>query len=490
MSTETENEGGKAAAEGSLLDTILSETKLAPGDEAYDVTKQGVQAFISEMLKGRDTKKIDKAAVDAMIAELDARMSKQLNHILHNKQFQAIESAWRSLKYVVDGVDFRENVRINVLSVQKNELLEDFEDAPEVTKSGLYRTVYSAEYGTFGGRPYGVMCSLYEFAGGPQDIELLQQCAAVATMSHAPFIGNVSPKLFGIDSYEDLPKLKDLQSLFEGPQYARWHAFRESEDARYVGLCSPRLMLRQPYGPEDVPVKSFNFVEDVIDQHENYLWGYSSIALTTRVADSFAKYRWCPNIIGPTSGGAVEDLPLHQYKQAGEIRTKLPIECQLTERREFEMAEEGMIGLTMRKGSNNASFFSANSVQKPKVFPNTPEGIEASTNYRLGTQLPYMFIVTRLSHYLKVLQREQIGSWKERGDLQRELNQWISQYVADMDNPAPAVRSRRPLRKASITVEDVEGQPGWYKCSMKIRPHFKYMGASFELSLVGKLDKE
>ena len=144
----------------------------------------------------------------------------------------------------------------------------------------------------------------------------------------------------------------------------------------------------------------------------------------------------------------------------------------------------------MRKGSNNAAFFSANSVQKPKVFPNTPEGIEASTNYRLGTQLPYMFIITRLSHYLKVLQREQIGSWKERGDLQRELNTWISQYVADMDNPAPAVRSRRPLRKASITVEDVEGQPGWYKCSMKVRPHFKYMGASFELSLVGKLDKE
>jgi type VI secretion system protein ImpC len=490
MSTETENEGGKAAAEGSLLDTILSETKLSPGDEAYDVTKQGVQAFISEMLKGRDTKKIDKAAVDSMIAELDSRMSKQLNQILHNKAFQALESAWRSLKYVVDNVDFRENVRINVLSVQKNELLEDFEDAPEVTKSGLYRTVYSAEYGTFGGRPYGLMCSLYEFAGGPQDIELLQQCAAVATMSHAPFLGNVSPKLFGIDSYEDLPKLKDLQSLFEGPQYARWHAFRESEDARYVGLCAPRLMLRQPYGPEDVPVKSFNFVEDVVDQHDNYLWGQSSIALTTRVADSFAKYRWCPNIIGPTSGGAVEDLPLHQYKQAGELRTKLPIECQLTERREFEMAEEGMIGLTMRKGSNNASFFSANSVQKPKVFPNTPEGIEASTNYRLGTQLPYMFIVTRLSHYLKVLQREQIGSWKERGDLQRELNQWISQYVADMDNPAPAVRSRRPLRKASITVEEVEGQPGWYKCSMKIRPHFKYMGASFELSLVGKLDKE
>ncbi|EDM80861.1 hypothetical protein PPSIR1_28163 [Plesiocystis pacifica SIR-1] len=490
MSTETQNEGAQAAGEGSLFDQILAETKLSPGDEAYDVTRQGVQAFIGEMLKGREGKKIDKAAVDAMIVEIDSRLSAQINEILHHKDFQAMESSWRSLKYVIDNVNFRENVRVNMLSVQKDELLEDFEDAPEITKSGLYRTVYSAEYGTFGGRPYGVMCSLYEFDGGPQDIELLQNCAAVATMSHAPFLGNASPKLFGIESYEELPKLKDLQSLFEGPQYARWHSFRESEDARYVGLCAPRMILRQPYGPDDVPVKSFNFVEDVIDQHDNYLWGLSSIAMTVRVADSFAKYRWCPNIIGPTSGGAVEGLPLHQYKQGGEIQTKLPIECQLTERREFEMAEEGLIGLTMRKGSDNAAFFSANSVQKPKVFPNTPEGKAAETNYRLGTQLPYMFVVTRLSHYMKVLQREQIGSWKERSDLQRELNTWISQYVADMENPAPDVRSRRPLRKASITVEDVEGQPGWYKCSMKIRPHFKYMGASFELSLVGKLDKD
>ncbi|MCA9685983.1 MAG: type VI secretion system contractile sheath large subunit, partial [Myxococcales bacterium] len=176
MSTETENEaGGAAAAEGSLLETILSETKLTPGDEAYDVTKAGVQAFISEMLKGRDNKKIDKAAVDSMIVELDQRLSKQINEILHHKDFQKVEAAWRSLKYVVDNVNFRENVRINVLSVQKDELLEDFEDAPEVTKSGLYRTVYSAEYGTFGGRPYGVMCSLYEFDAGPQDIELLTQ---------------------------------------------------------------------------------------------------------------------------------------------------------------------------------------------------------------------------------------------------------------------------------------------------------------------------
>jgi type VI secretion system protein ImpC len=237
-------------------------------------------------------------------------------------------------------------------------------------------------------------------------------------------------------------------------------------------------------------VKGFNFSEDVIGEHGRYLWGHASNAMATRIADSFAKYRWCPNIIGPQAGGAVDGLPLHQYEAMGEIQTKIPTEVMLTERREFELSEQGFIGLTFRKDSDGAAFFSANSAQKPKTFGNSEEGKAAETNYRLGTQLPYMFIMSRLAHYLKVLQREQIGTWKERSDLERELNRWINQYVADMDDPAPGVRSRRPLRQAAIKVENVEGQPGWYRCSLQVRPHFKYMGAAFTLSLVGKLDKE
>jgi type VI secretion system protein ImpC len=143
----------------------------------------------------------------------------------------------------------------------------------------------------------------------------------------------------------------------------------------------------------------------------------------------------------------------------------------------------------MRKGSDNAAFFSANSTQKPKYFGTSKEGKDAELNYKLGTQLPYMMISNRLAHYIKVIQRENIGTWKERGDLESELNKWISQYVADQENPSPAVRSRKPLRKAQIEVTEVAGEPGWYGCSLKVRPHFKYMGASFELSLVGKLDK-
>ncbi|NOK01095.1 MULTISPECIES: type VI secretion system contractile sheath large subunit [Myxococcus] len=494
MANETQTQKSTGVANDaslSLLDEILSEAKLKPKDEGYDVAKRGVQAFITEMLApNRSEERVDKALVDAMIAEIDKRLSSQVNEILHAKEFQKLESSWRSLKFMVDRTDFRENTRVEMLNASKEDLQKDFEDAPEVTKSGLYKLVYSNEYGVFGGKPYGIISANYDFNVGPQDMELLRKCASVAAMAHAPFIGNAAPEVFGEESFLKLPDLKDLKSLFEGPQYARWHSFRESEDSRYVGLALPRFLLRLPYGEKTVPVKAFNFTEDVVGHHERYLWGHASVALTSRVADSFAKFRWSPNIIGPQSGGAVENLPLHQYEAMGEIQTKIPTEVMLTERREFELSEEGFIGLVFRKDSDNAAFFSANSTQKPRFFGNTPEGKAAETNYRLGTQLPYMFIMTRLAHYIKVLQREQIGSWKEKSDLERELNHWLSQYISDMDDPAPAVRSRRPLRAARVVVEDVEGQPGWYRCSLQVRPHFKYMGASFTLSLVGKLDKE
>jgi type VI secretion system protein ImpC len=479
------------AAEGSLLDEIMASSKMAPGDEGYDVAKLGVQAFLKEIL-APDSKlaKADKVAVDQMISEIDAKLSEQVDQFLHHPDVQKLESSWRGLKLLVDRTDFRENIKIEVLNISKDSLLEDFEDAPELTKSGLYKHVYTSEYGTFGGEPYGAIIGNYDFGPGPQDVALLSKVAAVATMAHAPFIAAAGPKFFGIDSYQGLPNLKDLNSIMSGPQYTKWQSFRESEDSRSVGLTCPRFLLRLPYGAETKPVKAFNYEESVKEDHEHYLWGNTAFAFATRLTESFAKYRWCPNIIGPQSGGSVEDLPLHQFDSMGEIETKIPTEVLISERREYELSEEGFIGLTMRKGSDNACFFSANSAQKPKSFGQSAEGKAAELNYRLGTQLPYLFIVNRLAHYIKVLQREQIGSWKEKEDLSRELNKWIGQYVADTDNPSPAIRSRCPLRSAAITVEDVPGEAGWYKVGMQVRPHFKYMGAFFTLGLVGKLDKQ
>lgn len=491
MSTSAAVESDRSAADLGILNRIIAETKLTPDDEAYDIAKRGVSAFIEELLKPQnENEPVKKAMVDRMIAEIDAKLSRQMDEILHNAEFQALESSWRGLKLLVDRTNFRENIKLEIINASKQDLLDDFEDSPEITQSGLYKHIYTAEYGQFGGQPVGALIANYFFDPSAPDVKTLQYVASVASMSHAPFIAAAGPKFFGLESFTGLPDLKDLKDHFEGPQFAKWQSFREQEDARYVGLTVPRFLLRNPYDPEDNPVKTFVYKENVANSHEHYLWGNTAYTFASKLTDSFAKFRWCPNIIGPQSGGAVEDLPLHHFESMGEIETKIPTEVLVSDRREYELAEEGFIALTMRKGSDNAAFFSANSAQKPKFFGISEEGKTAELNYKLGTQLPYMFIINRLAHYLKVLQREQIGAWKERTDLELELNKWIRQFVADQENPSSEVRSRRPLRAAQVIVSDVDGEPGWYRVSLNVRPHFKYMGADFTLSLVGKLDKE
>lgn len=476
--------------EGSLLDQIVSQTRMQRGDEGYDVAKRGVGAFIAELLRPENREeRVNKNLIDRMIDELDTQLSAQMDAILHTAEFQQLESAWRGLKILVDRTDFTQNIKIELLNVSKQDLYDDFEDAPDVTKSGLYKLAYTAEYGQFGGEPVGAIIANYEFGPNSVDMKTLQNAAAVAAVSHAPFVAAAGPKFFGLDEFDGLPNLKELSSIFEGPQFAKWRSFRESEDAKYVGLTLPRFLLRQPWHPEENPSKGFNYREDVSASHERYLWGNTAFAFATRLTESFAKYRWCPNIVGPQSGGAVEDLPVHLFESMGDIEAKVPTEVLISDRREFELAEEGFIPLTMRKGSDNAAFFSANSVQKARFFGHSEEAKQKELNFRLSTQLPYMFIINRLAHYLKVLQRENLGTWKDRVELQRELNQWITAYVADQENPSAGVRSRRPLRAAKITVEDVEGQSGIYRVDLQVRPHFKYMGADFELSLVGKLEK-
>lgn len=480
-----------SATQSSLLDEIMLQTRMIPSDDGYDIAKKGVAAFIENLLGSEyGVDQVNKALVDQMLVELDSKISAQMDEILHNESVQKIESAWRGVKMLVDRTDFRENNKIELLNVTKEELLDDFEFAPETAQSGLYKHVYSSGYGQFGGEPVGAIIGNYAFTPSSPDIKLLQYVGAVGAMAHAPFISGVAPEFFGIESFEELPNIKDLKATFDSPRYIKWRQLRDSDDARYLALTAPRFLLRTPYDPNNNPVKTFNYRENVSDSHDNYLWGNTSFALASRLTDSFAQYRWCPNIIGPQSGGAVENLPVHLYESLGELQAKIPTEVLISDRKEFELAEEGFIALTMRKGSDNAAFFSANSIQKPKAFPNTKEGREAEMNFKLGTQLPYTMIINRLAHYVKVLQREQIGSWKERQDLERELNTWIKQFVADQENPPADVRSRRPLRAAKIEVLDVEGDPGWYQVALSVRPHFKYMGANFELSLVGRLDQE
>jgi len=488
MEEQAETVETEPPSEGTLLYDLMELTRLKTSDETYAIAKMGVEEFLAEILKPQyREQRVDNSIAEAMIDELDARLSRQMDEILHHPDFQVLESAWRGLHLLVENTDFKENIKMRLLNVSKEDLAEDFDDAPDIAKSGLYKHVYSEEYGQLGGEPYGAMVAAYDFTPRSPDLNLLQHAASLSAMAHTPFLGGAGPEFLSIESYDELPGVKDLEAIFESPQYAKWQAFRDADDARNVGLALPRFLLRLPYGGDN-PVKSFRYGEDTGGEKGNYLWGNAAFALASRLTDSFAKYRWCPNIIGPRSGGTVYDLPIHVFEQDGDLVGIGPTESVLSDRMEFELAELGFIPLTMRKGGNNAVFFSANSPQRPKAFGSEPEGRQAALDFKLGTQLPYLFIVTRLAHYIKVMQRENLGSWKSANDLDRELNRWISQYVSNQENPGPGVRSRRPLRWAEIAVADAGDDAGWYNVEIKVTPHIKFMGANFTLTLIGKLD--
>ncbi len=491
MNDTINNQTTTQIKESSIIDSIMQKSKYTKDDESYSIAKMGVAEFITEIVKSDNAEtKVNRFTLDEMIAHIDELISAQMDEILHNEQFQQLESTWRGLYFLVERTNFQENIKINLLDVTQQEALEDFDSNPDITNTTLYRHIYSSEYGQFGGEPVGAIIGDYALSASTPDMNFLSKMSSIAAMSHAPFLTSMSAKFFGLDNYAELSQIQDLNSLLEGPQYTKWRTFRENEDSKYAGLLVTRFLTRSPYDPQENPIKSFNYKENVHKSHNHLLWGNTAYAFATRLTDSFAQYRWCGNIIGPRAGGTVTDLPTYVYDNFGTIESKIPTEVLITDRREYELSESGFIAFTLRRDSNNATFFSANAALKPKIFPNTPEGKEAETNYRLGTQLPYIFLISRLAHYVKVLQREEIGSWKERSDIEKGLNEWIRQYVSDQENPPAEVRSRRPFRGAKINVSEVDGEAGWYRVDLNVRPHFKFMGANFELSLVGKLDKE
>jgi len=478
-----------AELDSPLIDEILAFTRLPKTEESYLIAKSGVKVLLEEIFKQDDAQevRVDKGFVDQLIAELDAVLSKQMDEILHNADFQRMESQWRSLKFLVDRTDFSENIKIQYLNATKEDLLSDFEESAGIAESGLFRQVYTEEFGQFGGEPVGAMIGNYEFTAVTEDVKLLEHMAALGAINHAPFIASAGPAFFGLDDYDQLPPLKQVEAIFDGPQYMKWRGLRESDDARNIGLVMPRFMLRSTYG-DNINVRSFNYKESIGGKND-YLWGNAAFAYGTRLTESFANYRWCPNIIGPQSGGATIDLSIHIQERSGSPEVHGPVEIPISDRKEYELSELGFIPFTMRKDSDSAVFFSSNSIQKAKVFTNDDEGKQAELNYRLGTQLPYLFIVNRLAHYIKVLQRENLGSWKSRSDIEMELTKWIRQYVADQENPSASTRSQRPLRKATLKVSDVDGEAGWYRVSLEITPHFKFMGANFTLSLASLLER-
>ncbi|SCZ21056.1 type VI secretion system protein ImpC [Burkholderia vietnamiensis] len=429
---------------------------------------------------------IDSDLIDWYLAELDDQLGRQLDAILHHCAFQTLESTWRGLQFLVDRTDFRQNVKIEVLDVSKEALRQDFEDAPDIIQSGLFRLTYVGEYDMPGGQPIAAIVSAFEFDHGGPDIALLRNISKVAAAAHMPFIGAVSPAFFGKTTMEAVAGIRDLPSWFERAEYLKWKGFRETEDARYIALTMPRFLARLPYGFDTTPVRAFNYTENVRESGRSaYLWTSAAFAFAVNIVRSFVRNGWCVQIRGPQAGGVINDIPAHRYNLGAGQLGKISTDALISETRENEFADIGLIPLSYTRNHDQTCFFSAHSTQRPRSY----DARDASANSRINARLPYIFLLSRIAHYLKLIQRENIGTTRDSRLLELELNTWIKSLVTEMTDPGDELQAAHPLRQAKVTVEDIEDNPGFFRIKLFIVPHFQIEGVDINLSLVSQMPK-
>jgi len=475
------------AAEAGLLDQIIAQSKVARSDTEHQRARDIIAELAREVLDG--TVVVSESlnlSLDARVAELDRIISEQLNAILHAPEFQQLESSWRGLHYLCQQTSTGSMLKIKVLNAPKKDLVRDFKAAIDFDQSALFKKVYEEEFGTFGGSPFGALIGDYQIGRQPEDMYFVEQMSHVAAASHAPFLAAASEEMFGLESFTDLGKPRDLAKIFDTIEYAKWKSFRDSDDSRYVGLTLPRFLGRLPYNPKDgTTVEGFNYVEDVDGaDHRKYLWCNTAYAFGARLTQAFEDYGWCAAIRGVEGGGLVEGLPTHTFRtDDGEVALKCPAEVAITDRREKELSDLGFIPLVHCKNTDYAAFFGAQSAQKSKKY-NTDI---ANANAVLSAQLQYIFAVSRIAHYLKAMMREKIGSFASAGNVEDFLNRWIAQYVLLDDNATQEAKAQHPLREASIQVSEVAGRPGVYRAVAFLRPHFQLDELSVSLRLVAEL---
>ncbi len=478
--------------QGGDFASLLNKEFKPKSDEAKSAVEQAVQTLAQQALSQTNLISSDVlGSIEAMIAEIDKKLSQQVNAILHHADFQQLESAWRGLHYMVNNTETDDQLKIRVMNISKADLGKTLKRYKGTSwdQSPIFKKVYEEEYGQFGGEPFGCMMGDYYFDQSPPDVELLGEIAKVAASAHAPFLAAASPSLMQMGSWQELANPRDLTKIFGTPEYAAWRSLRESDDARYLGLAMPRFLSRLPYGAKTNPVEEFNFEEETGGgDHSKYTWTNAAYAMAVNINRSYKMYGWGSRIRGIESGGAVEGLPTHTFpSDEGGVDMKCPTEIAISDRREAELAKNGFMPLVHRKNSDFAAFIGAQSLQKPAEYDDP----DATSNARLAANLPYLFACNRFAHYLKCIVRDKIGSFKERADMEKWLNNWITNYVdGDPANSSEDTKSKKPLAAAEVTVEEIPGNPGYYSSKFFLRPHYQLEGLTVSLRLVSTLPSQ
>lgn len=495
---DAEQKTGAAGAEAKALDldefSELLEKDFRVKEDQSDKLQKLVQNLALAAKDRSETTTISGNAVrsiKSLIAGIDSLLTEQMNEIMHCPELRKIEGSWRGLHYLVNNTETDQKLKIRVMNISKDELADTLEDyeGQMWDQSPVFKKLYSEEYSMFGGEPFGAVIGDYEFSNHPRDVGLLRNISGIAAAAHAPFIAAADPKLFRMESWQELPNPQDLQQIVSAPDYASWQGLRESEDSRYIGLAMPRVLGRLPYGPDTVPVKGFDFEEQIDGQHDHYCWMNAAFAMGVNINRSHKLYGWGTQIRGVESGGTVTNLPVHSFPtDDGTVAMKCPTEIAIDDRREAELAKLGLMPILHRKNTDVAAFIGAHSLQDDETRAGKLVDPDAQANERLSANLPYLFPVSRFAHYLKAIARDKIGSFKERDDMQKWLSEWINRYV--LANPAMADQkqmAKRPLAMAEVQVDSVEGRPGYYNARFYLRPHYQLEGINASLRLVSEL---
>lgn len=420
-------------------------------------------------------------ALNRDVARLDALINRQVNAVLHHPRFQKLEASWRGLRYLVEQKGDAENVKVRVLSVSWQELARDAERAIEFDQSQLFRKVYGEEFDTPGGEPYSVLLGDYEVRHRPSaehpvdDLAVLSAVSQVAAAAFAPFVAGVHPAMFGLDGFDGLQQPLDLPKIFDQLEYLKWRAFRESEEARFVGLTLPRVLMRLPYEDDGSRTDRFRFHEDTSGpDRSGYLWGNAAYAFGAVLVRAFAESGWLADIrgvrAGEPGGGAAPGLPVHHaVTDKRGIAPKGSTDLVVTDRQEPGLSDLGFIPLCRAKDTDFSVFYGNQSAQKPKKYDDPA----ATLNARISTMLQYMLCASRMAHYVKVLARDKVGSFTGADECETFLHRWLQTYVTADSDASPEVKAKYPLREANVKVRDHPGRPGSYLCVMHLWPHFQ-----------------
>ena len=344
-SQQTSSAAAGESLEASAFTSLLNQEFKPKTDRAREAVESAVQTLAEQVLQGVGTVSDDAIkSIQAIIAQIDLKLTQQVNAILHHAEFQKLEGAWRGLHYLINNTETDEMLKIRVMNISKKELAKTLKKFKGTSwdQSPIFKKFYEEEYGQFGGAPYGCMVGDYYFDQSPPDVELLQGIAQVSAACHCPFITAANPSLFQLDSWQELSDRRDVTKIFQTPEYAAWRSLRESDDSRYLAMTMPRVLARQPYGAKTNPVEDFDFEEEVVGSDPTkFAWANSAYTMATNINKSFKLYGWCTQIRGIESGGAVENLPVYSFPtDDGGVDMTCPTEIAISDRREAELSQK------------------------------------------------------------------------------------------------------------------------------------------------------